>query len=327
MSCVFSSLAQKQKVTKSNKFYHTYKKEGDVLRIYDIDKNLVREVHLNKKIAFNFYNRDILLTNMEDSFFLNKSIINSNETKEYLYTKIDCKYSIETDEGSGYKKEYKIDANGFKELISSNSIYDNERPPLLLSEKEQKKIEQEQDSLAKLQSKVNYKTEKKISNDILKYTKYKNDKREVEYIIKFNKENLVSNVFLLFVIDLGSPQERYEINIQKAFYDKQKNLIKIKEWTSRNYKQFKDVIQKKGEDYFFKEVFENTEKCFKLNSFLTKQYIYDKEFSLTEINTVDHSYNNETTKVKYEYDNKNRLVKSTTFLNGLIQKQDIFNYD
>ncbi len=322
-----ASFSQQQKIPKSSDFYHTYKKEGDIIRVYDVDKNLVREVYLGKGIAYNIYNKDILLTHMQNRFFLKEPIINSCKTKEYLYTGVDCKYFIQTDEGAGYTKKYKIDTYGFKKLVFSSSIYDNEPSPPLLSDKEMEKIDKEQDSLARLQPKVNYRIEEKHNNDVFKYTTYKNDKKEIEYIIKFNGENLVSNVYLLFIIDGGTPQERYDISIQKAFYDQEKNLIKIKEWTSKNYNQFKDVIQDKGEEFFIDEVFKNPEKCFNLDLFLTTEYVYNKDCLLIEKKSIYHSYNNEITKVVYDYDIKKRLVKSTTFFDDIIQKQDVFSYD
>ncbi len=90
----FPSVAQEVSSVKDNNFYHTYKKEGDIIRVYDVDKNLVREAHLDKDIAYEYFDKKILLSHLESKYLRGINLFKSKKTIEFLYDSMERNGSI-----------------------------------------------------------------------------------------------------------------------------------------------------------------------------------------------------------------------------------------
>lgn len=319
-----ASFSQEQKVPKSNEFYHIYKKEGDIIRVYDVDSNLVREVHLDKDIAYDFFEKKIFLSHLESKYLVNTDFFKSKKTIEYLYDSKERRNSMQIGEEKGYVKKYKTNLYGFREMLFSTSIYDNKNSKYELPK--QKSDNNGFDSFRD-NTIYDYKSEQKFyeKERFFVYKLFKNDKKIKDLYVEFNEQNLVSQVFLIEINNTENKRTG-NINYKKAEYDSDGNIVELKEWRSKKYEQIESIFSGKKEEYILEKIFKRPQLFFKLTLLDVKLWTY-KDGRLKSSRVLDGSSNEEMIKEEFEYDSKKRLVKIISNQNDKVLGEDIFKYE
>jgi len=317
-----SSFSQKQKLPNNNEFFHAYEKNNTIICIYDIYDNLVREAHIDKDIVYNYFNKDIFLSHLPDRQIINMDFIKSKTSIDYLYNLMEREDVIQTSEELGYIKKFKINPYGFKEMIFSSSIYDNQIPSDI-SDQELINTIENQESITK----KNVESEKEFNEKlgIYTYSFFKNGKEDLKLIFKFNKQDLISNSFSIQSANTGKLRELKNLILKKIFYDDKGNITEHKEWRSKNYKQFQEFIAKKGYEHFLGIIFNNPDDHFEIIPSYTKMFNYNN--GLLTISRIKDSLNNEVSKEEYRYDDKRRLIKIISFQEEKILGTDAFKYE
>jgi len=324
------SFSQKQKLPNGDKSFYMYEKKGDVIRIYDSSDNLVREAHLNKNIAYNFFNKKIMLSFLDKLDYNSNKLFSSKVSTEFLYNLLNREDIIQIDEQLGYTKKFKVNNFGFTEIISSTSRYDNQpAPPLLdtdekLTEEEKeylKHYEENKDSIAYL-NRLDKVFDK--NSQVYTYTQYVQGNKWLELYFKFNEQDLVSDMFLVTTQDAKTSKEQKSVNYKKAKYDNDGKIVELKEYKTKNYSQFDEIISKKGEDSFLNVLFKDTIKQFEFLQFETSKYTYKKDrLSCSE---TKNFYYNQLIEEKYKYDEHHRLIEMKVYQDNELYTKEIYSY-
>ncbi len=325
-----STFSQKKKVPTpdGNDYYNMYEKKGNIIHIYDNNDYLVREVHLNKDIAYDFFNKEILLHYLGETGFISSQIFFSKKKTAYLATSMQKDNFIEPE--LGFQEKYEINKEtGLSRLIYSNEYFENQPPPPSPSEltKEEKEYlkyyEENKDSIAYLNRLDKTFDEE---NKIYIYTKYEKGKKVSRLYFLFNDQDLISDSLVINTSGSSTSAGRKSITYYRAKYDSEDNLISLKEYRTKNYKQFEELISKKGEGFFLSMLFKDMTKQFEFLHFETITYTYKKD-RLSCSETIKHYSSDRSVEQRYKYDERDRLIEINVKHNNKPIEMVTYGYD
>ncbi len=169
----------------------------------------------------------------------------------------------------------------------------------------------------------------KSFNDISRVYVYslsvKGDK-EKELYFKFNEQDLVSNVLLINTQHAKTSKEQKSIIYKKAEYNEVGKIVELKEYKTKNYKQFDDLISKKGEDFFLNMLFEDMTKDIDFILFETTTYTYKKD-RLSCSEAILHYSKEELIEQKYKYDEQDRMIEMKLYQDNELYSKETYSYD
>lgn len=313
--------SQKQKFPNGNDIFAFYEKTSDVIKIFDISDNLVREVYLKKDIAFSYINKKIILDHLGNTLFLNHKLIGSQKTVDYLYSFKEFEDLFISELGTIQK--FRINELGLKveTFLSENSEENNE-------EDTSEFILTDRYPTIKRSLNSHYKINKEYdeTSEIYNYSQHSKGHKEIEIYFKFNKHDLVSDLLVISIVNVNTPKEHKVIKYEKASYDNQGNLKKKKDFITKSHKQFSDLILKKGKKFFLEILFKETENYFDLIHSETHSYIYINEL-LTCKESISPYSANKSVEYKYKYDENKRLIQIDTYQDDVNTEKEVFKYE
>ena len=142
----------------------------------------------------------------------------------------------------------------------------------------------------------------------------------------FNVQDLVSNILFITADDNNQFKKQKNISYKKALYNKDGKIVELKEYKTKDFKQFEKLISKKGEDFFLNMLFKDMIKHFEFIPFETTTYTYKKD-RLSCSETTQHYSRNTIFEKKYKYDNHKRLIEINTSQDNESYEKETYTYD
>jgi len=312
---------------------------GLITYCYNDKKQLLKKIDKKKQKIEYFTNKDI----MRNSYFRMSNpwydyIAFSSKIKtEYMYKREDVLNSDIESYGKGYYL-YNYIEDGTR-IVKESFFYDSEtgEENSFNAERDLERIEKEFDSINTLnpqpiiervilydkRDNAGYPLERKTQigknvellkikyqpkTETLQYRLFLNGILIIENIYQFNDQNLVSSLLSINYNQGG------KASLEKIKYTRKGLEEERTSYTFYNFSQVKALRKDKGDDCFFKILFnKKPEKYLILKQgdiYTTK---YNKRGNPTRVNIVSHKTKETKQYAKFKYDLKNRLVKETTF--------------
>ncbi|WP_158978883.1 hypothetical protein [Cellulophaga sp. L1A9] len=321
--------SQKQEFPQGNEYYHSYEKIGETKYIYDINENLVKEVHASNDFVYIYFNESIFLNYFGEFGFISDEIFSSKKTIDYLM--ISKEHSDLIVLKQGFIEKYGIDENtGTKKITYSDQNFGNTLPPpidknykLTKEELASIKYAKENKDLIAYQNRLDKTFDEKTK--IYTYTQYSQGNKDLELYFKFNEQKLVSNTLCIITSNYNKIKTKYII-YKESNYDFRGNLVELKKFNFKNPKQFDEAITNKSKEEFLESLFKDTLQNFELIPIETYNYTYTN-YRLICLETILHRSENTLRKTINKYDSKNRLIETSVFQNDVLFEKNSYKYD